>query len=85
MADSAAFPAPAARADVAPFHVMEVLSAAQARQRSHGDVVSMCAGQPTSGAPKPVLEAASRALAEQNLGYTVQLGIPELRVAIAGH
>lgn len=64
---------------------MEVLSAAQARQRTHGDVVSMCAGQPTAGAPKPVLAEAAEVLATGDLGYTVQLGIPELREAIAGH
>jgi len=79
------FPGPASRADVAPFHVMEVLSAAAARQRTHGDVVSMCAGQPTAGAPKPVLAAAAEVLASGDIGYTVQLGIPELREAIAGH
>jgi aspartate/methionine/tyrosine aminotransferase len=85
MVEIATFPGPASRADVAPFHVMEVLSAAQARQRSHGDVVSLAAGQPTAGAPAPVREAAEKALREHNLGYTVQLGIPELREAIAGH
>lgn len=85
MVEFAPFPGPSHRSDVAPFHVMEVLSAAQARQRSHGDVVSLCAGQPTAGAPGPVIEAAQRALHEGDLGYTVQLGIPQLREAIAGH
>ena len=85
MVDIAAFSGPATRADVAPFHVMEVLAAAQARERSHGDVVVLAAGQPTAGAPAPVKAAADKALREQNLGYTVQLGIPELRDAIAGH
>jgi aspartate/methionine/tyrosine aminotransferase len=85
MVDTAAFSGPAARADVAPFHVMEVLAAAQARERSHGDVVFLAAGQPTAGAPELVKEAAAKALREHNLGYTVQLGIPELREAIAGH
>ncbi|MPY98755.1 MAG: aminotransferase class I/II-fold pyridoxal phosphate-dependent enzyme [Actinophytocola sp.] len=80
-----AFPGPSARADVAPFHVMEVLSAASARQRTHGDVVSLCAGQPAAGAPKPVLDAAASALTSGDLGYTEQLGILELREAIAGH
>ncbi|MTD58036.1 pyridoxal phosphate-dependent aminotransferase [Amycolatopsis pithecellobii] len=79
------FAGPSRRSDVAPFHVMDVLSAAHARQRTHGDVISLAAGQPTAGAPRPVLRAAERALREQNLGYTVQLGIPELREAIAGH
>ncbi|MFF5985606.1 pyridoxal phosphate-dependent aminotransferase [Prauserella flavalba] len=85
MVEFAHFPGPSRRADVAPFHVMEVLSAAQARQRSHGDVIALCAGQPTAGAPKPVLAAAEKALRDGDLGYTVQLGIPELREAIAGH
>lgn len=85
MVEIAAFPPPARRAEVAPFHVMEVLSAAQERERSHGDVVSLAAGQPTAGAPEPVKRAAERALRERNLGYTVQLGIPELREAIARH
>ncbi|MFT7835082.1 pyridoxal phosphate-dependent aminotransferase [Saccharothrix sp. BKS2] len=75
----------AARADVPPFHVMEVLSAAARRQRVRGDVVSLAAGQPSSPAPAPVLEAAQRALREQPLGYTEQLGIVELREALAGH
>jgi len=75
----------AARADVPPFHVMDVLSAAARRQRIHGDVISLAAGQPSSPAPRPVREAAVRALSEHALGYTEQLGIPELRGAIAGH
>lgn len=75
----------AARADVPPFHVMDVLSAAAHRQRTHGDVISLAAGQPSSPAPRPVREAAVRALNEHALGYTEQLGILELRTAIAGH
>jgi aspartate/methionine/tyrosine aminotransferase len=75
----------AGRADVPPFHVMEVLSAAARRQRTVGDVVSLAAGQPSSPAPAPVLAAAQRALREQTLGYTEQLGIVELREALAGH
>ncbi|MBB5954530.1 aspartate/methionine/tyrosine aminotransferase [Saccharothrix tamanrassetensis] len=75
----------AARADVPPFHVMEIVSAAARRQRTHGDVVSLAAGQPSSQAPAPVLRAAERALREQPLGYTEQLGIVELRTALAGH
>ncbi|WP_298182420.1 pyridoxal phosphate-dependent aminotransferase [Saccharomonospora sp.] len=85
MFDSAPLSGPSRRSAVAPFHVMEVLSAAKERQRTHGDVIALCAGQPTAGAPSPVLEAAQRALQEGDLGYTGQLGIPELREAIAGH
>jgi len=72
------------RASIPPFHVMDVLSAANARQRAKGDVVSLAAGQPSAAAPRPVLAAAAEALAGP-LGYTEQLGIPELRERIAGH
>lgn len=75
----------AERAAIPPFHVMDVLSAANARQRAHGDMVSLAAGQPSAGAPEPVRAAAAHALATDNLGYTEQLGIPEIRAAIAGH
>jgi aspartate/methionine/tyrosine aminotransferase len=75
----------ATRAAVPPFHVMDLLAAAAERQRSHGDLLNLVAGQPSTPAPRPVREAAKRALDEQVLGYTVALGIPELRDAIAGH
>ncbi|MEV4311742.1 pyridoxal phosphate-dependent aminotransferase [Actinocrispum sp. NPDC049592] len=75
----------AARAAVPPFYVMDVLEAANARQRARGDVISLAAGQPSASAAAPVLEAAQKALHGNKLGYTEQLGIPELREAIAGH
>jgi aspartate/methionine/tyrosine aminotransferase len=75
----------ASRAAVPPFHVMDLLAAASERARSHGDLVNMVAGQPSTPAPVGVREAAKRALDDQLLGYTVALGIPELRDAIAGH
>ncbi|HVV21797.1 MAG TPA: aminotransferase class I/II-fold pyridoxal phosphate-dependent enzyme [Pseudonocardiaceae bacterium] len=76
---------PASRSAVAPFHVMDVLQAARQRQRTHGDLVFLGAGQPSSPAPAPVLAAAAAALRDGALGYTEQLGVPELREAIAGH
>ena len=76
----------AARADVPPFHVMDLLAAAAARQASHGDLVNLVAGQPMTGAPEPVRAEAIRLLESGDpLGYTVATGIPELRAAIAGH
>src|SRR5262245_48512662 len=74
----------AARANIPPFHVMDVLSAANARQRAHGDMISLAAGQPSAQAPRAVLDKATEAL-PGNLGYTEQLGIPELREAVARH
>lgn len=74
------------RGRVEPFHVMELLKAAGLRQRTHGDVITLCAGQPSTPAPAPVREAAVRALSSgQVLGYTDALGMLELREAIAGH
>jgi aspartate/methionine/tyrosine aminotransferase len=76
----------AQRAAVPPFHVMDVLAAAARRQHTHGDLVNMAAGQPHTGASAPVLAAAKAALDRPDrLGYTVALGISELRAAIAGH
>jgi aspartate/methionine/tyrosine aminotransferase len=75
----------AGRADVPPFHVMDLLAAATERGRSHGDLLNLVAGQPSTPAPVPVREAAKRALDDRVLGYTVALGIPELREAICGH
>lgn len=64
---------------------MDVLTAAAARQRSHGDVISLAAGQPSTGAPAAVLDAVREALATRVLGYTETLGLLELREAIAAH
>ena len=74
----------ALRAGVPPFYVMDVWLAAAQRQRTHGDLVNLSAGQPSAGAPAPVRAAAAAALERDQLGYTVALGIPELRAAIAG-
>jgi aspartate/methionine/tyrosine aminotransferase len=76
----------ASRANVPPFHVMDLLAAAGERQRTHGDMVNLVAGQPSSGAPAAVTAEAIRLLQSSDpLGYTVAAGIPELREAIAGH
>lgn len=73
----------ALRAGIPPFYVMDVWLAAAERQRTHGDLVNLSAGQPSVGAPEPVRAAAAAALHLNQLGYTVALGIPELRAAIA--
>ena len=76
---------PARRAQVPPFHVMDVWAAAGERQRTHGDLVNLSAGQPSTPAPVDVRRAAAAALDEQILGYSGSLGVPELRAAIARH
>ena len=76
-------PGVALRAGIPPFYVMDVWLAAAQRQRTHGDLVNLSAGQPSASAPTPVRHAAAQALADDNLGYTVALGIPQLREQIA--
>lgn len=73
----------ALRAGIPPFYVIDVWLAAAERQRTHGDLVNLSAGQPSAGAPGPVRAAAVAALDSDQLGYSVALGIPELRAAIA--
>jgi aspartate/methionine/tyrosine aminotransferase len=73
----------ALRAGIPPFYVMDVWLAAAERQRTHGDLVNLSAGQPGAQAPAPIRAAAAAALANDKLGYTVALGIPELRTAVA--
>ncbi|MEF3119671.1 pyridoxal phosphate-dependent aminotransferase [Kocuria flava] len=77
---------PSARSAVPGFRVMEILGEVE-RLRARGrDVVSLCAGEPSGGAPAAVARAAAR-VHERNegLGYTPALGIEPLRRAVAGH
>ena len=71
------------RSQVEPFFVMEVLKAAAQRQRTHGDVIMLCAGQPSTPAPAPARARAIEALDADVLGYTEATGILPLRQAIA--
>lgn len=75
----------AERGLVDPFFAMEVLKAANEREAAGGDVLHMEVGQPSTGAPALVLEAAREALERNQLGYTDALGIPPLRERIARH
>ena len=70
-------------ADIAPFHVMEVQSAARALEAAGRTVVHMEIGEPDFPTPEPVLAAARAALADGGIYYTSALGLPKLRAAIA--
>jgi len=72
-------------ADIAPFHVMEVQTAARALEAAGRSVVHMEIGEPDFPTPAPVLAAAQRAIAAGDIYYTSALGLPELRRAIAAH
>lgn len=78
-------PKVAARGRIPAFIAMEVLRAANERAAAGHDVLHLELGQPGAGAPRPVIEAARRALERERLGYTEALGIPALRTRIARH
>ena len=71
------------RGEVDPFIVMDVMEAARKAEAAGRRVIHMEVGQPSTPAPAGARAALADALAEP-LGYTVALGLPELRQGIAG-
>ncbi|HJV74284.1 MAG TPA: pyridoxal phosphate-dependent aminotransferase [Noviherbaspirillum sp.] len=72
-------------ANIAPFHVMELVKMAAELERQGRSIIHMGIGEPDFTAAPPVVEAAARAMADGRLQYTPATGIPELREAIASH
>jgi aspartate/methionine/tyrosine aminotransferase len=79
----------ARRAGISPFIVMDVMRAANARDRAAASAAERCVhlevGQPGTPAPRGVREAAKAALDSDRLGYTDALGVPVLRERISRH
>lgn len=73
------------RGDVPPFMVMDVMSAAARLEAAGRRVIHMEVGQPSTPAPAKVLAAARQSLSDNIMGYTLALGIPELRARIADY
>lgn len=61
------------------------MAEAAEREAAGGDVLHLEVGQPSTPAPKGVLEAARAALDTDRIGYTLALGLPELRERISRH
>jgi aspartate/methionine/tyrosine aminotransferase len=76
---------PSIRSAVAPFVVMDVMEAAARAEANGIHVLHLEVGQPSTPAPASALAAASDALHTERLGYTVAVGIPQLRSAISRH
>ena len=72
-------------AEITPFRVVDVMEAAWAAERAGRSIVHLEVGEPDFGTPLPVVEAASKAIADGRVRYTSSLGIPELREAISGY
>ena len=71
------------RSAVDPFIVMDVMEAARAAEEAGRDIVHMEVGQPGSGAPEAARKRLAAEMEKGPLGYTVALGRPDLRAAIA--
>ncbi|MCE8017502.1 pyridoxal phosphate-dependent aminotransferase [Halomonas sp. MCCC 1A17488] len=70
---------------VAPFRVMSLLEAAQAREAAGHDVIHLEVGEPDFATPAPVVAAGQAALSAGHTRYSPATGLPALREAIAGH
>ena len=73
------------RGEVDPFIVMDVMERARAAEAAGARVIHMEVGQPGTPAPEGARAALAAAMEEDPLGYTVALGLPELRARIARH
>lgn len=62
---------------------MDVVAAAARAEAAGRHIIHMEVGQPGTPAPEGARRALARALEQSSLGYTVSLGIPELRRGIA--
>jgi aspartate/methionine/tyrosine aminotransferase len=73
----------ARRGQVPSFIVMDVMRAAAEREAAGGSVLHLEVGQPSSGLPEVCRAEVAERVRADTLGYTVALGLPELRTAIA--
>ncbi len=73
------------RSKVDPFIVMDVMEAAAQAEAAGRRIIHMEVGQPGTPAPEGARVALSSAMEADALGYTVALGLPELRARIANH
>ena len=71
------------RSEVAPFIVMDVMEAARAAEAAGRHIIHMEVGQLGTPAPAGARAALASAMEEDAMGYTVALGLPQLRARIA--
>ncbi|OHC62275.1 MAG: aminotransferase [Rhodocyclales bacterium GWA2_65_19] len=71
-------------AQIAPFHVMELMARAQALEAEGKSIVHLEVGEPDFATAGPILEAAQRFLTGGHVHYTAALGLSQLREAISG-
>lgn len=71
--------------DVKPFLAMEIMERAKELEAAGRDIIYLCLGEPDLPTPKPISDAAIRAIEAGSTTYTHSLGLPEIRQAIAAH
>ncbi|WP_029375082.1 pyridoxal phosphate-dependent aminotransferase [Oceanicola sp. S124] len=71
------------RGEVAPFIVMDVMSRAAELEAAGRRIIHMEVGQPGTPAPEVARKALAQAQEQRSLGYSLTLGLPELRQGIA--
>ncbi len=71
-------------AQIAPFHVMELMARARALEAEGRSIVHLEVGEPDFATADPILEAARRFLGGGHVHYTAALGLHQLREAISG-
>jgi len=70
-------------ADIAPFHVMDLLARAREMEAAGRRVVHMEIGEPDFDTPDPIIRAGIRALEQSLTHYTPAVGLSALRESIA--
>ena len=75
----------AGRSQVSPFIVMDIMRMANQLSMTGSDIIHLEVGQPSTKAPRAVLEAAKIALDQSLLGYTDALGLTDLRERLSAY
>ena len=76
---------PSRRAAVPPFAVMSILNRVAQLRAQGREVISLCAGEPSQGAPADVRRRAAELMVDRTPGHTETFGIRPLRREIAAH
>ena len=71
------------RSKIDSFIVMDVMEQARKEELLGRDIIHMEVGQPGTPAPSGAIRELTKKMNSESLGYTVALGIPELRKKIS--
>jgi len=72
------------RGNIDPFIVMDVMEKARKAEENGRKIIHLEVGQPSTAIPSEALRRTSHIMERDPLGYTVALGLPELRKKISG-